>query len=355
MKHHLLILANPNGRNVTPRKIRELQDVFQWSNGTLQTTVRVTEDLSKLEEVVTEYENREVTILGIVGGDGTVMHTRTLVEERWKYHPSYAFFPLGTMNNIQRAVGLDGKDSSLQLARCIVEAAATDTLGEYAVPIPSLDINGRKGFNIGFGLISKLLWMYNGHSAKHYRELEEALQTSPLFEYQKKYREITGKREQDFFDLLSKERGLWGAAKTVLRLLKARDKSYLLHKELMGEVIFDGEGQDFPQSPLGAYISCYEKVNLGLGRFNPVPSPEANKEKGKFQVVIPYGNPFSIVTQLPKVAAGRRIPNTVYRYISSFDLPGERIAQVDGEIILDKGFKVRYDETRDVIALKNLL
>ena len=132
---------------------------------------------------------------------------------------------------------------------------------------------------------------------------------------------------------------------------KARDERYLLHKALAGEVSFDGKKQDFPQPPLGAYVSCYEEVNFGLGTFNPVPSPEANKEKGKVQVVVPYGNPFSIIPQMPKVAAGAKLSNAVYRYISSLDLPAERIAQVDGEIILEKGFTVRYDGTRKVIML----
>lgn len=354
MKHNLLLLANPNGRNVTSEKIKRLRDIFLSGDGRLQTTIKVTENLSRLEEVIEEHKKDEVTVLGIVGGDGTVMRTRTLIEERWRHHPTYAFFPLGTMNNIQHAIGLDTKDSSLKLARHIVAAAGTNTLETHTAYLPSLDINGKKGFNIGFGLIPRLLWMYYGHSAKHFWELEGALQRCAPEEYQSKYKEITGKREEDFFDLLSKERGLWGAAKTALRLLKglkAGDERYLLHKALVGEITFDGKKQAFPQPPLGAYISCYEEVNLGLGKFNPVPSPEANQEKEKFQVVVPYGNPFSIIPQMPKVAAGAKLSNAAYQYISSLGLPAERIAQVDGEFILEKGFTVRYDGTRKVITL----
>ncbi|MEK6809633.1 MAG: diacylglycerol kinase family protein [Nanoarchaeota archaeon] len=354
MKHKLLLLANPNGRNVTPERIKKLQEIFLLDKGKLQITFKVTENLSQLEKVIEQHRKSGITILGVFGGDGTVMHTRTLAEERWGYHPTYAFFPLGTMNNIQRAVGLYKDDSSLKLARHIVDVAGTDSLDKFTISMPSLDIDGRKGFNIGLGIIPRLLWMYYGHSAKHYWELEGALQTCALEEYQSKYKEITGKLEEDFFDLLSKERGLWGAAKAALRLLKgsaARDERYILNKSLAGEVIFDGKRHTFPKSPLGAYISCYEGVNLGLGRFNPIASPGANKEEGKFQVVVPCGDPFSIAYNLPQLIAGKKISNAVYEHLSSLELPAERIAQVDGEFILEKGFTVRQDGTRKIIIL----
>jgi len=354
MRQHLLLLANPNGRNVTPKKIKILQDAFSSGEGRLQVSFVVTENLSRLEKVINEYKDREITLVGIVGGDGTVMHTRTLLENIWDYCPLYAFFPEGTMNNVQHTLGLSRKDSSVKLARLIVDAACADTLEMHTTSLPSLDINGKKGFNIGFGLIPKLLWLYYGHSAKQYRELEEALHRCAPRLYQAKYEEVTGKKEEDFFDLLSKERGLWGIAKAGLRLLngsKAGDERYLLHKTVAGEIRFDGKKQTFPQAPSGAYVSSYEEINLGLGKFNPVPSPEANKEKGKFQVVVPYGNPFSIIPQLPKVTNGKKLSNAVYQYISTLELPAERIAQVDGELILEKGFTVRYDGTRKVIRL----
>jgi len=354
-KYKAVIFANLNGRKVTPRKIKELKDILSLGEGKLETDIVVTENLSQLEKAVIDYKNEEINIAGIVGGDGTVMHTRTFIEDIWDQRPTYAFFPLGTMNNIQRAVGLGGKDSSVKLAKHIVETACTDSVEHYTVPFPSLDVNGYKGFNIGFGLIPKLLWMYYGHSAKQYRELEEALQRILPEDYQGEYERITGKKQIDFFDLLSKERGLWGATKAVLRLVKSvkahTDERYLLHKPLSGEMTFDGEKQTFPQAPLGAYISCYEEVNLGLGRFNPQPSPGARKEEGKFQVVVPYGNPFAMLKQFREVINGEKLTNAVYKYISELELPAEKFAQVDGEPILADGFKVCYDGVTDIITL----
>ena len=362
MIYNYLLFANPHGKNVTPEKIKRLQDIFSLGEGKLHGKVVVTENLSKLEKAITEHKNafmehkeQGTTIVGIVGGDGTVMHTRTLVENIWGYTPTYAFFPEGTMNNIHRALGLSGADSSIELAQHIVETACTNTLEHYTVSFPSLDINGKKGFNIGFGLIPKLLWLYYGNSAKQYRELEEALQHCHPGEYQAKYTEITKKQKADIFDILSKERGVWGAAKTALRLLNGlrrhTDEEYMLHKTVSGEIRFDGTIQTFPQEPLGVYISCYEEVNLGLRSWNPKPAPEARKEEGKFQVVVPYGNPFSIVPQLPKVIAGKKLSNAVYQYISTLELPAEKFVQVDGELILEKGFTVRYDGKRDIMVL----
>ena len=350
-----------NGRNVTPGRIQALQDILKLGKGSLEGELIVTKSLNQLKNSIEDHKNtflrykeQGTTIVGIVGGDGTVMRTRTLIENVWKYQPLYAFFPLGTMNNIHRTLGLTGKDASYDLAKHIVEATAAGTLEEHTVSFPSLDVNGKKGFNIGFGLIPKLLWLYYGHSAKQYRELEEALQHCPPTQYEAKYKKITGKKEMDLFDLLSKERGLWGATKTVLRLLNGlqsgTDEKYLLHKPIMGEVRFDGTAQHFPKPPLGAYISCYEEVNLGLGRFNPRPSPEARTEEGKFQVVVPYGDPFAIIPDLPKLVAGKKLSQAKYKHVSSVEL-SEKFAQVDGELILENNFRVCYDGLRKLITL----
>src|SRR3989338_2472630 len=362
MTYYYLIFANTNGRNVTPERIQALQDILKLGRGSLKGELIVTKSLNQLKGSIEDHKNaffgykeQGTTIVGIAGGDGTVMRTRTLVENILGYQPTYAFFPLGTMNNIQRTVGMNTIDSSFDLAKHIVNIACTDSLEGHTVSVPSLDINGKKGFNIGFGIIPRLLWMYYGHSAKHYRELEESLQSCEPAEYYNEYERITGKKEADFFDLLSKERGLWGATKAALRLMNGlrghTDEAYLLHKSLAGEIRFDGEKQTFPQAPLGAYISCYEEVNLGLGRLNPKPSPEPRKEPGKFEVVVPYGDPFSIIPQLFKVVRGERLSNAAYEHISSLELPSERLAQVDGEKIMEKGFTVHHDGEGKIITL----
>ncbi len=361
MSYKYRIFANPHGKNVTPEKIRKLSTIFSSGKGALEGEFIITQSLSQLEKSIEEHKHSileqgpEKTIVGIVGGDGTVMHTRTLIENIWSYTPTYAFFPEGTMNNIHRAVGLGRVNSSVKLAEHMVAIIGTDTLKYYTTSFPSLDINGKKGFNIGFGLIPKLLWLYYGHSAKQYRELEEALPNCKQEEYEAKYKEITGKKEADLFDILSKERGLWGAAKTALRLLNGlrrhTDEQYMLHKPLDGEISYDGEAQSFPEAPLGLYLSCYEEANLGLGNLNPKPTPEARKEKGKFQVVVPYGNPFSIIPELHQVIAGKKLSKAVYNHISLLELPSEKFAQVDGELVLEKGFKVKYDGERKIICL----
>ena len=360
MSYHYFIFANQNGKNVTPEKIRKLQDIFSRGKGKLEGKFLVTQNLSQLEKSIKEHttvfldQEPRKTLVGIVGGDGTVMHTRTLVENIWNGQPAYAFFPEGTMNNIHRAVGLDRVDSSVKLAKHIVAATCANTLEDYIIPFPSLDVNNRKGFNVGFGLIPKLLWLYYGNSAKQYRELEEALQFCHPDQYEAKYKEVTGKKEADLFDLLSKERGLMGAVKTTLRLLNGlrrhTDEAYLLHKPLSGDIMFDGEIQTFPQPPSGVYVSCYEEVNLGLGSLNPRPSPEARTKEGKFQVAVPYGNPFSIIPDLPKVIAGEKLSHALYKHVSSLKL-SEKFAQVDGELLLQKGFTVNYDGRREVITL----
>lgn len=345
MQHDILVLANANGGNVTPKKIKTIEDaLITLGEGKLRFRVIVTESLSHLERVIRDYKGGGITLAGIVGGDGTVLQTRTLIENEWGYQPLYSFFAEGTRNNIQDSIGV-GPNSSLALIKHIVDAAGTDTLERYTVKVPSLDINGWKGFNVGFGLISRLLWFYYGRNAEDYREMEEALQTCKPEQYRTTYEEYAEKEAN----------GKWGVAKSVLQLLiglkAGTSESYLLHKALAGEIRFDGEKQKFPKAPIGAYVSCYEKVNLGLGRLNPRPSPGATKEEGKFQVVVAYGNPFSIIPQLPKIIAGDKMSNAVYQYISTLELLAEKIVEIDGEHIPINRPKVSYDGTRNVLTL----
>ncbi len=321
-----------------------MKDILALGDGKLRFRVMVTESLSHLERVIKEHKGGGITLAGIVGGDGTVLQTRTLIENEWGYLPLYSFFAEGTRNNVQDSIGI-GPNSSSALTKHIVNAACTDTLERHMVKVPSLDINAWKGFNVGFGLIPRLLWFYYGRNAEDYREMEKALQTCKPEQYQATYEEYAGKEAN----------GKWGVAKSVWRLLVSlkagTNEGYLLRKALAGEIKFDGEKQKFPKAPIGAYVSCYEKVNLGLGKLNPKPSPGAAKEEGKFQVVIAYGNPFSIIPQLPKVIAGNKMSNAVYQYISTLELPAEKVVQIDGEHIPINSPKVSYDGTRKVLTL----
>ncbi|MBI2582433.1 hypothetical protein HYV87_04895 [Candidatus Woesearchaeota archaeon] len=344
MQHDILVLANKNGGNFSTKKIKAIENILALGEGKLRFRVVVTESLLRLEEVIKEYKGGGITLAAIVGGDGTMLQTRTLIENEWGYSPLYAFYAEGTKNNIQRSLGI-GPNSSLALTKHIVDAACTDTLELYTFKVPSLDINGWKGFNVGFGLISRLLWFYYGKSARAYYEMEEALQSCDEEQYQAIYKKFAGKEAN----------GKWGVAKSVLQLLKGlksgTEESYLLQKRIIGEIKFDGEKQQFPQTPIGVYASCYEEVNLGWGRFNPKPSPEANKEEGKFQAVVAYGNPFSIIPQLPKVIAGEKMSNALYQSLSTLEVPAEKVVEIDGEHIPINKAKVSYDGTRRVVTL----
>jgi len=344
MQHDILILVDEHGGNVTSKKIKTIEDTLALGNGKLKSRVIVIKNPSHLKDVIKDHKGGGITLAGIVGGDGTVLRTRTLIENEWGYSPLYVLYAEGKRNNIQHPLVI-GPNSSLALTRNIVDAACTDTLEMYAVKVPSLDINGWKGFNVGFGLISRLSWFYYGKSARSYYEMEEALQNCDEEQYQAIYKKFAGK-EAD---------GKRGVAKCLLQLLKGlksgTDERYLLHKTLAGEIRFDGEKQKFPEAPIGVYASCYEEVNLGLGRLNPRPSSGANKEEGKFQAVVAYGNPFSIIPQLPKVIAGEKMSGAVYQYLSTLELPSEKMVQIDGEHIPLNRPKVLYDGTRRVVIL----
>lgn len=345
-----LTIANSNAKNVTPDLVARIKDAYALGNGSLKGEVVVTKDLYALERKIAEYKSEELTFVGILGGDGGVMHVRTAIESIWGYRPRYALFPGGTQMNIQRAAGLKNKESSITLAKYIAQKASLGELEKSTISFPSLDINGMKGFNVGLGLVPKLLWMYDGKSAEQYARLEEALQTAEPT----KYLEIYEKVRKQYPEEIIKEKGLVGvcraAWKSLNGLLNAHSfEGDLLSTPLKGGIIVDGEKKVFSQPPLGLYISCYEEINLGLSFCNPVPLPEARTEPGRFQVIAPYGNPLHIALEFPRVIRGKHLSKAEYFFASVLQAQTQ-IAEVDGEILLRNGFSIKYDGEARLIS-----
>ena len=48
---------------------------------------------------------------------------------------------------------------------------------------------------------------------------------------------------------------------------------------------------------------------------------------------------------------GEKLSKVIYEQLSSLELPSEKFAQVDGELILENGFMVRYDGKRKIMTL----
>jgi len=281
MPYSYLGIANEN-RN-SEDFIRNAKHILETAQGSLEGKIVSTKDLDDLKEKVQACQNKKIDLVLIFSGDGGVMHTRTCIENILGYRPMYGLVRKGTQMNIQEAAGIPDPRSYLKF---IAKKASWGELEQSTVSFPSLDLNGYKGFNVGFGLVPKLLWMYYGKSAEQYVKLEEALQTAEPSKYAETYHKIVEQYPKE----IVKEKGFIGVCRTTWKSLTGLLKShsyegYLLSTPIKGDIIVDGEKRSFQKPPLELYISCYEESNLSLGSFNPKLSPEARTESGKFQVV----------------------------------------------------------------------
>lgn len=322
MKEKPLIIGNPNSKNFTSQEIAIVEDI-------LRVKVNVTDGFADLERVLRDY--KDAPIVGIIGGDGTVMRTRTFVEDVWSKRPAYIFFPNGTMNNVQRALGLKrGKRTTIKLAK--YAAAELKKSDPGYTSIASIAVNEFKGFNAGVGIAPKLLWRNYGHSARDFLNKQASLRRS-----EKVGLENIGKADK---------KSAFGAIWEIYNGLgdPRSDEHELFSQRIYGEIKLDDcEWDEQKQRPLGIYMAAYEEVNIGLPFWKPRPSPGARAVDGKLEVVAPYGYVEEIKDQLFKVVRGKRMTDTLYQHVTKVEVPDQRIAQICGEIITAYGFIMKYD------------
>jgi len=322
MKEKPLIIANPNSENLTTQEISIVEDI-------LGVKVNVTGSFGDLERVLIDH--KDAPAVGIMGGDGTVMRTRTFVEDIWSERPAYIFFPNGTMNNVQGALGLKRSTRTTIKLAGYAAAELKKSNPRYA-SLASIAVNEFKGFNTGVGIPPKLLWMDYGHSAIDFLNKQASLRRT----------EKVGLENIGKLDDKSTFRAIW---KIYTGLDDSRSDEYeLFSQPIYGDIILDGQSWDEnKRRPLGIYMASYEEVNFGFPFWNPKPSPGARAVESKLEVVAPYGYPEDIKGQLFRVARGKRMADTLYQHVTKVEVPDQRIAQVCGEIITAYGFTMEYD------------
>lgn len=360
-----LAIANVNSGSFSSRNVVLTKELLSLADGKLKTEIVVTEDLSQLEFVINKHKNEGIDLVGIFGGDGTIMQTRTMLENSWDYRPTYLILGGGTMNNLQKAVGLE---NFYDPTKYLVDAVSS---GQelHTSSLASFDLNGRKGFNVGFGLAPKFLWLYYGHSAEKYLQLEQQLRQAAPDEYEQLFKEATDWQEENSLDPLPK-RGLPGLVKimragaTFFRALTKPHsyEGYLLSTPMNSTVeVWDKEGavpelQMEMHPPQGVYISSYAEVNFGLPWGNPKPIPPnmlrwaRSEEKEKMAMLITYENLRGILKQVPDLMRGRAMTGNSF-YLNPYQIKvAEQIAQIDGELVTGNGFTVKYNGEAKIIT-----
>ena len=373
MKH--LTILNKNAGGYTLQEQRKLHEILQEIEG----EILVTPDLATLEYQLEKHQDYHPDVLGIGGGDGTASQTLTLVQKIWGTLPQYiAPYALGTMNNwaipseasdgiidkIKRSTGF-GDTKAVQMAQYlqrIVKAEEKPVTEELTL----LDVNGRQGFNLGFGLVPKLVWTYYGKSITQYQALQQELNQSTASDYEKIFAGIFSARpaEKNLIDIVTasetaKKSGGVNAVKAAMSAIKGvlqpSSKEYHFFSEpLDAEISIDGENVTLPHQPLGIYVASYEQSNIGLPWLCPYPSPEAREIPEKMQVVIPYGQPLDIVTSIPNIFRSQHIKNTRYYHASELRLRSNTplIGEVDADFIFGREIVIKSGQTVHCLSLK---
>ncbi len=358
MKH--LTILNPTAGGYSAAEHEKISQALSGLEG----KVLATPTLAALEQQLQEEHHYHPDLLGIGGGDGTASHTLTAVNQIWGQVPEYlAVYGIGTINNVAVPLGtskglLDkiklftglGNSRPVQLAKYIqrvINAGKKPNTEELA----PLYINGRWGFNLGFGLVPKLVWRYYGRSMEQYLSMEKELQGCPPEQHDALLEKIVAENP-------AKKSGLLQAGKTALQsmasIVTPSSPGYqFLHQPLDAKVCIDGNQTEFPHPPRGIYIASYEQQNAGL--FRGSPAPAARAVPGKMEVVITYASVKEIVMGLPAMLRGRHIRNTWYGHAQELKIESDQvmIGQVDAEFVFAREFTVKCGKPLKFISLKS--
>lgn len=150
------IVLNPhsssNRRN--PERIRRLAFIVGDKG-----SCHATQDVLDVQQIAHEFKSREIDILGISGGDGTIHHAVSAFIDVYGAQPlpTIALLRGGTMNNVAMAVGVRGSPESI-LSNLIVKYHEGGPF-QYA-DVHCLCINGKHGFLFGNGMVSRIIEEY---------------------------------------------------------------------------------------------------------------------------------------------------------------------------------------------------
>ncbi len=120
----------------------------------------ITKTLKDVEELAVEFKKRNIEILGISGGDGTIHKTLTSFINIYNNNPlpKIALLRGGTMNNLANTLNIKGSSEKI-LSNIILKYHEDIPFKETEIDI--MRINNDYGFLFGAGLVSRFIEMYN--------------------------------------------------------------------------------------------------------------------------------------------------------------------------------------------------
>lgn len=156
------IILNPHSRSnlKNPTRARRLGFIVGDKG-----SCHETKDPADVERLAREFCDREIEILGISGGDGTIHMTLSSFIKAYGGTPlpKIAFLRGGTMNNVATVLGIRGTPENV-LSRLILKYHQDDPF--RTAELNTLKINGSYGFVFGLGVVERFIEHYERTNVK---------------------------------------------------------------------------------------------------------------------------------------------------------------------------------------------
>lgn len=263
--------------------------------------VRVTSELSELNDITHEFCEKEVEVVGISGGDGTIHHTLTnlITVYKGRMLPKVFFMCGGAMNTISKASGL--KRNQLKVLKRVKEYLQ-NKIAMGMIKKNLIKIGEKFGFIFGGGLVSSLLNEYYSGESRGPKKAAEIV---------------------------------WKLAKSALIGGKECDRLFPL---LKGVLKADGIVRTF-DSLTGFLGATLDEIGLGAHV-----TYRGGKTEGGFHFLASELSPLEYVLRIPKLYFGIPLKSEkVFDRICGrveMEFEDEVYFIIDGDIYLTKGKKL---------------
>jgi diacylglycerol kinase family enzyme len=260
------VVINPTSRRTraSPRIVEELAEAVGDP-----TWVARCETEDELTDALVAFRSREVTILAVCGGDGTMSMVLTAARATWRDVPMPALAPLrgGTMNTVANAVGVPRRTPAALLS-ALRSAPAHEVLSADRY---CLEVGGRSGFLFGVGVVY-------GYLAEYYR-VGRAAPTS------------------------------WTAAFVLARLAASSIRGGPTARRVAAPVVLEPEidGERWAnRAYLTVMAGTVDQVGLGFRAF-----PRSGPDHEGFHLLAIHGSAAAVAPRLVRVRLGRGVGESV--------------------------------------------
>ncbi len=224
-----------------------------------------------------------------------------------------------------------------------------------------IEVNEKKGFNFGFGVIPRFLWTGYGKSPERYLQLEAQLQRTAPDKFERVFERAYSEKTlvDGLIEIITNGNGSHhGPIQTVMTGLGIASQSLFgrgmdfYDTHIIGKITVDGETFEPNEALSNIYVSTFPSIYVGSPHLGLYPVPEAGREVGKMQAAFTSLRVPEIVLNVPYLMRGKHLPRSSYVQAREIriETPSVTIAQLDGDFIFGREFVIRYDREINVIV-----